>query len=330
MKNDKITQLCLIILASVAVVGALIYAKGVIVPFVISFFVYATILPISNMLQNKLKLPKVVSLLLISGVFSLLFVATSFFIVQSVGTFVEDASKYNEKIVHFIDQGTVLLNKYGVSLDTGEIKEAIKKLPIAKMFQAISGGIFSIAGNLTLILIITLFLLTGDSKQTNKSPMVLDVKNKISKYISTKFLTSFSTGLLVGLIFFFFGVDMAVLFALLTFLFNFIPSVGSIIATLIPVPILILQFGLGVKFGIILILCGIIQMVIGNVIEPKIMGENMDLHPITILLFLIFWGTVWGIPGMFMAVPITAIVKIVLSKIDVTKPISELLSGRLS
>ena len=117
--------------------------------------------------------------------------------------------------------------------------------------------------------------------------------------------------------------------ALLTFLLNFIPSIGSILATVMLVPILVLQFGFGWQFFFVLIGAGFVQFAIGNVLEPKVMGENMDLHPVTIIGFLLFWGLVWGIPGMFMAVPITAIVKIVLSRIPPTQGVAELLAGRI-
>lgn len=326
--NQNINQICLIIIATVSVIAALVFTKDIFVPFVISFFIYSSAIPAMNFIQEKLKLSKTIAIIIISTIFLSFIFGISLFAVNSIGTFTKSANIYDEKISLFVTESKVLIERFGIDMDLSEIQDHLKELPIGKIFQKISGGFISIVGNIVLILILTLFLLSGENKPT-QNPMLADIKMKISKYISTKFLTSFVTAFLVGIIFMCFSVDLAILFALLTFLLNFIPSIGSIIATLVPVPILFLQFGLSFKFAMIIIICGIIQMVIGNVIEPKIMGENMDLHPITILLFLIFWGLVWGIPGMFLAVPITAIVKIIFSKIEVTKPISELLSGRL-
>ncbi len=119
------------------------------------------------------------------------------------------------------------------------------------------------------------------------------------------------------------------MFAILTVLLNFIPNFGSVIATLLPIPVLLLQYGLGWQTMTVITLLFAIQFCIGNLVEPKMMGESLDLHPVTILLFLMFWGLVWGLPGMFLAVPITAILKIILSRIETTLPLSELLAGRL-
>lgn len=137
------------------------------------------------------------------------------------------------------------------------------------------------------------------------------------------------TGILVGILFLIFGVDLTFMFVVLTILLNFIPSIGSVIATLLPLPVIMLQFGFTAPFYVILIGSGFIQFTIGNVVEPKFMGDSMDLHPVVVLMFLIFWGLVWGIPGMFLAVPITAVLKIVLSRIETTRPFAELLGGRL-
>jgi AI-2 transport protein TqsA len=115
----------------------------------------------------------------------------------------------------------------------------------------------------------------------------------------------------------------------LTVLFNFIPTLGSILVTVLPVPVILLQFGFGWQLWVIFAASVLIQVTIGSLLEPKLLGERMDLHPITVLLFLMFWGLVWGLPGMFMAVPITAVIRIVLSRIDATKVLAELMAGRL-
>ena len=110
---------------------------------------------------------------------------------------------------------------------------------------------------------------------------------------------------------------------------NFIPSVGSIIAVLLPAPVLFLQYGAGTNFFVVLGLMTATQFTIGNLIEPHMMGDGMDLHPVVVIASLIFWSLVWGVPGAFLSVPITASIKIVLSKMKHTRPVAELLAGRL-
>lgn len=334
MENTQIAKtnhICLLIITGILLSAFLNYTKGIFIPFVISFFIYVSLLPLSEILQNKFKLPKLLAFFILGVGFVTIFITGTVFITQSVGDFVQGLSQYKNQTVVFMNKLNVYLTEIGIPLDTKNIQESVLELPIATMVKKTSGGIMNLVSNFTLIFIISLFLITGEEMPKRKvpSPLIKDIKEKISKYIATKMLTSFSTAVLIGVIFLIFGVDLALLFALLTFVFNFIPSVGSIIATLLPVPVLLLQFGLNIKFILVLGLCGVVQFLIGNVIEPKIMGESMDLHPITILLFLIFWGMVWGIPGMFLAVPITAILKIVLSKMESTKGLSDLLAGKI-
>ena len=151
----------------------------------------------------------------------------------------------------------------------------------------------------------------------------------VSVYLSVKLMASLATGLVAAAILFGFQVKLAALFALFMFLLNFIPSVGSIIAVLLPAPVLFLQFGLGPQFFIVIGLLVTTEFIIGNLIEPRFLGEGMDLHPATVVACLIFWTLVWGVPGAFLSVPITASIKIVLSKIKHTRPVAEFLAGRL-
>ena len=128
------------------------------------------------------------------------------------------------------------------------------------------------------------------------------------------------------------GLHMAFVFGLLTFLLNFIPSIGSVIATLLPLPlamVAILDYGNWPLIISVVAIPGALQMVIGNVIEPKLMGRGLELHPVTILLSLAFWGLLWGYMGMVLAVPITAIIRIILIRFETTRAIGNLLGGKL-
>ena len=116
---------------------------------------------------------------------------------------------------------------------------------------------------------------------------------------------------------------------ILTFLFNFIPNIGSFAASLLPVLFAMIQFNNSVLV-LWLAVCLIgIQFIFGNIIEPKIMGESINLSAVVILFALLFWGFVWGIPGMFLAVPMTVILKIVFENIDQLKPVAILMSGKI-
>ena len=134
---------------------------------------------------------------------------------------------------------------------------------------------------------------------------------------------------MAGLIYWFLGIELAFIFGTLTFILNFIPVFGSVIAVLIPIPVAFLQFQDPTFFVLIILLPAIVHIIIGNIIEPKIFGETFGLHPITVILSLIFWGMIWGIIGVLLAAPLTAIIKISFEKFETTKPISLFLEGKI-
>ena len=142
-------------------------------------------------------------------------------------------------------------------------------------------------------------------------------------------MISIFTGLAFGLTLRLFGVPMALTFGVLAFLLNFVPNVGPLVASLLPVPLIILDPEGSVGWMIATITAiGLIQMISGNVVEPKIMGDSSGLHPVTILLALMFWGMMWGVIGMFLATPITAALKIMLDRFESTHWMSNLMAGR--
>ncbi len=140
-----------------------------------------------------------------------------------------------------------------------------------------------------------------------------DITEQIQRYIATKFLISLLTGLVVAIILWIFDIDFLIVWAVLAFFLNFIPNIGSIIAIILPTVMTLIQYE---SFGYMVLVSGLItvaQNLIGNILEPKIMGDKLGLNPLVILLSLLIWGYIWGIAGMFLAVPLTAVVKIIIS-----------------
>lgn len=329
MTESRTQTFCLIILAAVAITVALIYTKPVFVPLVFSLFFYAAALPVVRFLQVQIKMPRALAVVLTCLGFVISNLLITYVVVSSIEEFAEGIPSYQSQLVQLTDFVSDFAKQLGYSLDVGFWKEELKKLASVSRVKALTGGVFSLLGNVFLIFVFFLFLILGESGNS-KNPLVVEVQNKISRYITAKTLVSLGTGFLSGVVFFSFNVELAFMFAVLTALLNFIPNIGSLVAMVIPIPVLLLQFGVGWEFFVVVGLCVAIQTIIGNVIEPKMMGESMGLHPITVLVFLVFWGLVWGVAGMFLAVPITAILKIILSRIEPTRGIAELLAGRIS
>ena len=140
-----------------------------------------------------------------------------------------------------------------------------------------------------------------------------DITEQIQRYIATKFLISLLTGFLVGIVLWIFDVDFLIVWAVMAFFLNFIPNIGSILAVVLPTVMTLIQYE---SVGYTLLVGGIISLVqnlIGNLLEPKIMGDKLGLNPLVILVSLLVWGYIWGIAGMFLSVPLTAVVKIIIS-----------------
>ncbi|PID58431.1 MAG: hypothetical protein CR986_07960 [Ignavibacteriae bacterium] len=156
-----------------------------------------------------------------------------------------------------------------------------------------------------------------------------DITEQIQRYIATKFLISLLTGIFTGVILWIFNVDFALVWAVMAFFLNFIPNIGSIIAVVLPTVMTLIQYE---SFGFMLLVGGIItivQNIMGNIVEPKILGDKLGINPLFILISLLGWGYIWGIAGMFLSVPLTAVVKIIISNSDSLNLqfLNELISG---
>lgn len=319
------------ILAAVGVTVALIYTKTVLIPFFIAICIYTVMVPMIDWINKKTQLPGAICALFILLFFILVMGLLTLMLVSSFGSFMQGTDLYYQRILDFVQSTTAQAEAWGLPIDRSAVIEQVRAFPIFSTAKNLTGNIFSIIGSLFLVSIFVIFLLAGRTQSEAKAPKLFEeIQNKISKYIVAKTLISSGTALLVWLVLFLCNVDLAIMFAILTFFFNFIPNIGSIISTVMPLPIVFLQFGLGWSFFLVLGLITSIQMLIGNFLEPKILGDSMELHPISVLLFLMFWGLVWGLPGMFLAVPITAIMRIVMARFEPTRPLAELLAGRMN
>lgn len=205
-----------------------------------------------------------------------------------------------------------------------------------------------------LVMIFLFFMLLGGSQaRLPENNLWRDVDMHVREYIVTKTIISLITGALCGVVLWMFGVPLAFVLGMLVFLLNYIPNLGPIIASLLPVPLVWVLIEatwdkqaeiasgaaiasaddphMSVFKGVVaIVLVAVIQFVSGNVFETKIMGDQFRLHPIAILLSLMFWYMIWGMVGAFLAVPITSALKIVFAELENTKPVADLLEGNLT
>ncbi|MBL4820825.1 MAG: AI-2E family transporter [Gammaproteobacteria bacterium] len=170
-------------------------------------------------------------------------------------------------------------------------------------------------------------LVQSEEKEKKVRSILKKIGDDIRKYISIKMFTSSLTGILSYTFLVIVGVDFAAVWGLLIFMLNFIPTVGSIIATIFPAVIALAQFEGYTEFVLVLVGIGAFQMAIGNFLEPKMMGTSFNLSPLLILLNLGLWWFIWGVIGMFLCVPFLIIIFIVLAHFPQTRPIAVMLSS---
>ena len=224
---------------------------------------------------------------------------------------------------------------------TPNIQQILNSIDFGSYLQDFAGTVRSLVSRTGIIIVYLIFLLIEQRTFSKKIhslvhhpdrledvfTLIEKIRSDIRTYIGIKVLTSIGTALLSYLVLNWVGVDFASFWAVLIFLLNFIPTIGSIIATAFPSLLTLIQFDTLSPFIITASVLTGIQFCIGSLLEPRLMGSRLNLSPIVILLSLGLWGSIWGIPGMFLCVPITAIMVIIFSYFHSTRPIAVLLSG---
>jgi AI-2 transport protein TqsA len=328
--DQRIQTVSLLVLATAAVAFSLYWLQSVLVPFVLSVFIALGLSPLIDMLTGRARLPRWLAVVVTLLVAVALLGLVAFLVTVSANRLAANAGSYQAQVRAMI-QGLLErfpLEQYGIDPDE------VLRLPlqvIGTVAVNIANAIVTLVSQGSLVLVFLGFLLLGGSARTEPVGGTWgEVESRVKRYILFKFFLSAITGVLVGAILYVLGIDLAMAFGLMAFLLNFIPSIGSIVATLLPLPVVLVTPGIsGLTMILAIALPGAVQMTIGNIVEPKVMGGELDLHPVTILLALMIWGALWGIVGMLLATPITAVMKIMFDKGEISRPVANLFAGRL-
>ena len=216
-----------------------------------------------------------------------------------------------------------------------------EQVDLRKLASGFAAAAASFAGNFGIVLIYVLFLLFEqrgfDKKMRALFPetehreevrsLLHRMQEQIQTYVAIKTFTSALTGGVSYVVLLIVGVDFAEFWGFIIFLLNYIPTVGSLLGIIFPALLALIQFSTPVPFFIVLGGIGIIQFLIGNVLEPRLTGASLNISPLVVILSLALWGSIWGIVGMFLCVPLTVIAMIILSYFERTRFIAILLSG---
>ncbi len=318
----------LMILATVALAVALSYTRDVMIPFVLAIFVTTVVAPAADFQVKRWRFPGWLAVLTTLLLVLVMLALVGVVLIAAVQTMVHAAGDYSKRVVDVTERLFANLNDHGMQIDEARITQELET-HLPGVITATAGTVMAIVSHGFLIACFVVFLLAGRDPHKRRTGISAEVESTIRGYITTMTAISVVTSLLVGVVLLSFGLQMAWLFALLVFFLSYIPNIGPIVATLLPIPVAVTQYENPWMIFAVVAVPGAIHMTIGNLVAPKLMGRGLELHPVTVLLALAFWGLLWGVVGMVLAVPIAAMFRIVLSHFSTTRPIANLLAGQL-
>ena len=317
------------------IISGLKAASEVIVILLLAIFI-ATIFTAFLEFLKKNKIPKILSIIISVLIFTTIFMLLVFMLNHSLNDFMINLPMYERKVKILVTDSINILAQYGIFLQKNQILELLDINYFAKMTTEVLGGIGVFFSKFLLVGIGIGFIL-AESKSFEKKLIVIfknDINKLISfrlfsqnikKYFIVKTFTSFLTGILFSTLLFAFNVDYPILWGVLALLFNFVPVVGSIVATIPAILLSLINLDINITLWLIAITI-FFNIFISNIIEPKLMGRELGLSPMVIFFALIFMGWTLGVAGMFLAVPITMTLKIAFEATDKTKWVAILLS----
>lgn len=331
------------------VIFTLVYFRSLIQPFILALVVWYLIRATRNLIEKiKLKGKQIPSWL--SGILAILLTfGVLWFVIQlvsyNVNLIITKSSQYENNLDTLVKS---LKELTGIENVDAFIEEQASGLDydIQSIATGFLNSVSALLGNAALVIIYVIFLLIEENFVSGKfkklsfksngkatlNDIIPRISTSINTYFTVKFVTSLLTGVLSYIVLLIIGVDFAVLWAFLIFLFNFIPYVGSLVATLLPSFFAVFQFASLLPFLWVFISVEVIQILVGNYIEPRIMGKILNLSPLVVLLSLAFWGSIWGVVGMILSVPIISVVVIILAHFPASRNIAIMLSenGKLN
>jgi AI-2 transport protein TqsA len=305
----------------VIVVAGLRMAAALLVPLAIALFVAIASFPALTWLRRQ-GVPNALAVLLIVLADSVVLGFIGWTLLFSL-TQVRDAlPSYVARYQELEESLIGLLRRWGADIDAVPYADLVQPERILNLLSTALLGITGIVAASILVLLYLVFILSEAASmpaklrnaignRATKLPHLAPIVEEVQQYLAVKTLISLATGILVGSAAALLGVDFAVFWGLLAFLFNFIPNIGSIVAAIPAVALALVQLG-PVSAVVLAGAYLLINIAIGNFLDPTLMGRRLGLSTLVVILSLAFWGWVWGIVGMLLAVPLTMALKITL------------------
>jgi AI-2 transport protein TqsA len=322
--------------ATVVILAGMRAASSLLTPFLLAAFLAVVSLPPFLWLQRR-KVPSGVAIVLISLIIAGIFTGVGFIFEDAVTGFSQNLPVYQQRLAAEQATVTAWLAQRGITVPESGVFADITPSAVMGFAGGALGQIANFLANGFLILLTVIFVLLEASTFSEKAKVVLkdqdnalqrfrEIFLNVQRYMGLKAVTSLVTGSLIWVWLAVQGVDFAMLWGLIAFLLNFIPSVGSIIAAIPAVLLATAQLGPGPAL-ITLLGYVIVNTLVGNVIEPALMGRGLGLSTLVVFVSLVFWGWMFGVIGMLLSVPLTMVLKIALESSSQTRWIATFLGG---
>jgi AI-2 transport protein TqsA len=336
--NVKVSDIPIVLLAIAAfviIVAGIQAAASIIIPFLLAVFISTLCAPLLYWLQRR-GVPNALAVLIVFLGLLVTAVLLMTFAGRSLNSLSRQLPTYQERLAGTITQAITWLNSQGLDIDANNFLITDYFSPRVLM-NLVSYGLSILRvlfTNMFLILLIVLFILLENSGFPGKlqaafpDPNVMGhfqtIRANVNRYMGLKALISLATGFSIWIMLAIIGVDFAGTWGLLAFFLNFIPAIGSIIAAVPAVLWALVQLGLSSALLTALTYL-VVNIIIGNFLDPRLIGRKLGLSPLVVIISLIFWGWVLGPVGMLLSVPLTMIAKIALATSEDTRWIAVML-----
>ncbi|MBP5856803.1 AI-2E family transporter [Marivibrio halodurans] len=327
-------------LAALAIVG-MVVGQSILLPFVIAVFIVILLDSMAaRFCQPWPGAPRMpfwagmglAILIVVGGV-----VLLGDIVASNIADVTERAPKYQENVQALLQKATVRLGIDALP----SVRSLAQEVDVASVLRTAASQITAVAGNIFTILFYVVFILLEQATFRSKinalfrdghhadtvHDTVRRIASDIQRYIGLKTLVSAITGLVSYAVMAAVGVDFAGFWAVLIFVLNYIPYIGSLVGVAFPSVLALIQFSNPIYFVVTLGVLATVQVTVGNVVEPKLMGRSLNLSPLVILLALAVFGSIWGIVGMVLSIPFVVIAMLICAQFRPTRAVAILLSA---
>ncbi len=316
------------IAAYLIIIAALMYASSIITMILLALFITVICAQPIHWLEKK-KVPNGIAVIIVLLAILLLFFGMGEIVARSVSQFRNDMPLYQSRFTELSQNTFQTLDKIGLNISLDNLENSINASKIMSYSASFLSALGSVMGNTLLILFIIIFMLLEINSFKLKMQAVMkisgstanymnQINTSIRNYLGLMTLISLITGVAIWLALTIIGVKYAILWGMLAFILNFIPNFGSIIASIPAIIFALIQLGIGGTIWTIITYITV-NMVIGNIVQPAVMGKGLGLSSLIVFLSLIFWGFIFGTVGMFLSVPLSMVIKIILEQRKSTK-----------